>query len=60
MLSKLVVNKGRDWDQVLGPFLFAYPLATHHSIHNVSMIVSQISATCGINLVCKHTVQYYI
>ena len=24
MLSKLVVNKGRDWDQVLGPLLFAY------------------------------------
>ena len=31
MLSKLVVNKGRDWDQVLGPLLFAYRTMPHSS-----------------------------
>ena len=31
MLSKLVVNKGRDWDQVLGPLLFVYRTMPHSS-----------------------------
>ena len=31
MLSKLVVNKGSDWDQVLGPLLFAYRIMPHSS-----------------------------
>ena len=31
MLSKLVVNKGHDWDQVLGPLLFAYQTMPHSS-----------------------------
>ena len=31
MLSKLIVNKGRGWDQVLGPLLFAYRTMPHSS-----------------------------
>ena len=31
MLSKLAVNKGCDWDQVLGPLLFAYRTMPHSS-----------------------------
>ena len=31
MLSKLVENKGRDWDRLLGPVLFAYRTTAHSS-----------------------------
>ena len=31
MLSKLVENKGRDWDRLLGPVLFAYRTTPHSS-----------------------------
>ena len=31
MLSKLVVNKGRDWDKLLDPLLFAYRTMPHSS-----------------------------
>ena len=31
MLSKLVVNKGWDWDRLLEPLLFAYQTTPHSS-----------------------------
>ena len=31
MLSKLVENKGRDWDRLLGPVLFSYRTTPHSS-----------------------------
>ena len=31
MLSKVVANKGRDWDRMLGPLLFAYRTMVHSS-----------------------------
>ena len=31
MLTKVVANKRRNWDTVLGPLLFAYQIAVHSS-----------------------------
>ena len=31
MLAKAVTNKGRDWDKLLGPLLFAYLTMVHSS-----------------------------
>ena len=29
MLSKVITNKGHDWDKLPGPFLFAYKTMVH-------------------------------
>ena len=31
MLSKIVTKGGKDWDELLGPFLLAYRTAPHSS-----------------------------
>jgi len=35
MLAKLITNKGRDWDKLLGPVLFAYRTMIHSSTGNI-------------------------
>ena len=38
MLSKLVSKGGRDWDQLLGPVLFAYRTTASHSLESAARL----------------------